>query len=404
MEESQNTSNSTQKQTLGKSKSKTTASKTSKEPARGPADDSCISKTTEKTSKDFGAKSAQPNDGGNLVGHTDLKDSLLEGMKQGFQEIASMLQSAHGAKRSVVDSDSENSSSETQQRVSRSKKHKGARFDLSDFSASGSSDIDVDAELAALLKESSPDPSQELKQKGVLDDILQEFELEEAFSAPVDTNLASIVNKLARSKMSDDKLKEKLNKYNRPQNCEKLITPKVNSEIWAKISSSTRSRDVKLQKIQTMLMKATTVLVGLADKLVKNEKDNSTVKSMFDSIAFISHANIEISHRRRDFIKPDLNKAYQQICSDQVEITDNLFGDDLPQKIKDINATNKVGNTLLDKKKHSKSYHYDNRKHYSSKNEGRSGWKTQTSYNKYQNSQRQYNYPSKKKEGEKGQK
>ena len=256
----------------------------------------------------------------------------------------------------------------------------------------------MDAELAALLKESSPDPSQELKQKGVLDDIFQEFELEEAFSAPVDTNLASIVNKLARSKMSDDKLKEKLSKYNRPQNCEKLVTPKVNSEIWAKISSSTRSRDVKLQKIQTMLMKATTVLVGLADKLVKDEKDNSTVKSMFDSIAFISHANSEISHRRREFIKPDLNKAYQQICSDQVEITDNLFGDDLPQKIKDINATNKVGNTLLDKKKHSKSYHYDNRRHYSSNNEGRSGWKTQTSYNKYQNSQRQYNYPSKKKD------
>lgn len=44
--------------------------------------------------------------------------------------------------------------------------------------------------------------------------------------------------------MTDDKLKGKFNKLNRPKNCEKLITPKVNGEIWAKISSSTRSRDV----------------------------------------------------------------------------------------------------------------------------------------------------------------
>lgn len=82
-----------------------------------------------------------------------------------------------------------------------------------------------------------------------------------------------------------------------------------------------------------------------------------------------------------------------------MEITDNLFGDNLAQKIKDITATNRVANTLLDKNKKSKSYRYDNRKYYLSKNEGRAGWKNQTSYNKY-SQQKQY-IPSKKKEGEK---
>ena len=36
------------------------------------------------------------------------------------------------------------------------------------------------------------------------------------------------------------------------------------------------------------------------------------------------------------------------ICSEQIELTENLFGDDLPQKIKDIITTNNVGDKLTD--------------------------------------------------------
>ena len=42
---------------------------------------------------------------------------------------------------------------------------------------------------------------------------------------------------------------------------------------------------------------------------------NEATKSLFDAIALITHANCDLNHRRRDLIKPDLNRSYQQICS-----------------------------------------------------------------------------------------
>ena len=76
---------------------------------------------------------------------------------------------------------------------------------------------------------------------------------------------------MARSKLADDKLKEKLMQYTIPKNCEKLVGTKVNPEIWAKISPATQSRDLKLQKIQTTLLKATTVLVKVTDKFLESQ-------------------------------------------------------------------------------------------------------------------------------------
>ena len=128
---------------------------------------------------------------------------------------------------------------------------------------------------------------------------------------PVNEKLAAIVNKMARSKLSDDQLKEKLTQYSRPKNCEKLVGTEVNPEIWVKISPATRSLDVKLQKSQTSLLKATTVLVEVTDKFLESKDQskkllNEATKSLFDAIALITHGNCDLNHRRRDHIKPDL--------------------------------------------------------------------------------------------------
>ena len=46
---------------------------------------------------------------------------------------------------------------------------------------------------------------------------------------------------------------------------------------------------------------------------------NEATKSLFDEIALITHANCDLNHTRHDLIKPDLNRSYQQICSEQIE-------------------------------------------------------------------------------------
>ena len=51
----------------------------------------------------------------------------------------------------------------------------------------------------------------------------------------VDGQLATIVNNILNSRMTDDKLKEKMEKFVRASNCDKLDITRVNSEIWDKL-------------------------------------------------------------------------------------------------------------------------------------------------------------------------
>lgn len=46
---------------------------------------------------------------------------------------------------------------------------------------------------------------------------------------------------MVKISLSEEKVKEKHEKYNRPENCENLINTRVNPEIWNKIRSNTRS-------------------------------------------------------------------------------------------------------------------------------------------------------------------
>ena len=178
----------------------------------------------------------------------------------------------------------------------------------------------------------------------ILCDIAQDYDLDDQCGSPVGDKLAAMLNKMARRK-----LKEKLNKYSRTQNCENLVGAKVNPEIWSKMRPETRSRDLKMQKIQNTILKGITPLAELSDSLLNLKSKNDVfdtakaVRQILDSVALLTHANCDIIQCRQELIRPDLNKLYQQICAEHVSFTGFLFGDDLPQKIKDINMTNRVG-------------------------------------------------------------
>ena len=61
---------------------------------------------------------------------------------------------------------------------------------------------------------------------------------------------------MVKTKLSKENAKDKLAKYNRPQNCENLVSTRVNPQIWAKMRSSSKSRDFRMQKIESSMLKA----------------------------------------------------------------------------------------------------------------------------------------------------
>ena len=110
---------------------------------------------------------------------------------------------------------------------------------------------------------------------------------------------------------------------NRPDNCEKLTVPKVNPEIWNKLKHVTRSADLLLANMQKVLVKVGSAVAKSTDTLLAiradpektsatalTEKLGKLVTYNADALALLGHVNIELSYRRRDAIKPNLNNEY----------------------------------------------------------------------------------------------
>jgi hypothetical protein len=95
---------------------------------------------------------------------------------------------------------------------------------------------DTDANVENLLRHSAPvaGTSQE---SDVLQDIAQDLIVNERTDPAIHEGLAVIFNALLRKKMSDDKLKEKKDKYVRQENVANLRIPKVNPLVWNQLSS-----------------------------------------------------------------------------------------------------------------------------------------------------------------------
>ena len=116
---------------------------------------------------------------------------------------------------------------------------------------------DADCEvLLAQNEEPSTKRNSEAEQLAVdplLEEISQTLDETEKTSPIVNEKLASIINQRWLNKLSDEQLKEKQAKYFRPKNCDRLIVPKVNPEIWGKLDRTARGRDLQLSAIQSAL-------------------------------------------------------------------------------------------------------------------------------------------------------
>ena len=85
------------------------------------------------------------------------------------------------------------------------------------------------------------------------------------------------VDKMVKTKLSEENAKDKLAKYNRPRNCENLVSTRVNPQIWAKTRSSSKSRDLRMQKTETSMLNSMHPIISLTDKLLSLKSNPKTV-------------------------------------------------------------------------------------------------------------------------------
>ena len=116
---------------------------------------------------------------------------------------------------------------------------------------SGSVDEAVDKLVNG--KETPKEPANE--EDNVLAELSKIYDSWGVVRNAVNTQLATPVDKMVKTMLSQDNAKEKLAKYNRRQNCENLVSTTVNPQIWWKMRSNYKSKDLRMQKIETSMLK-----------------------------------------------------------------------------------------------------------------------------------------------------
>ena len=124
----------------------------------------------------------------------------------------------------------------------------------------------------------------------------------------VSDKLAKIINLRWFNKLDNSNLKDKCGKYLRPANCDRLITPKVNPEIWGQLDRHARGKDLKLSNLQATLTKVGNITTKTTYMLLKAPSENTPldieamIRMNTDTIALLGHVSFEIAQRRCNVI------------------------------------------------------------------------------------------------------
>ena len=194
----------------------------------------------------------------------------------------------------------------------------------------------------------------------VLHELDQEY-VDAAIGPKVDDQVAKIMNKRLSQRMDIKLLKDKMAKYNRPENCDLIRVPRVNEPVWKSLDSYRKRQDVKLSNIQKTCVAVGGSMAYTLDMLYKNKEKKeldipALMRSLADTAAMLGHVNIDLSLVRREVMRPILNTEYRNLCNPDHPVTSWLFGDDLQNEMKDVKETNKIGNQMTQRS--TASYRY----------------------------------------------
>jgi len=137
----------------------------------------------------------------------------------------------------------------------------------------------------------------------LLSEIAEDFVNADDSGPAVKKQLAEFINNLWSKKLSDTTLKEKSAKYLRPVNCETLTTPRVNPEIWEKLSHSVKRQDLRSSPIQKTVGSAGAAMCKSIEMLqeMRNSKQpmsdsdiQKLVEMASDAVALLGHGHMDL--------------------------------------------------------------------------------------------------------------
>ena len=90
----------------------------------------------------------------------------------------------------------------------------------------------------------------------------------------------------------------------------------INKQRWQHLRQETKNNDSAFQKAQSLL------LSGLLAVLQTYNSSSGEQKNVLTHLS----SNRELALKRRDLIRPDLNKQYASLCNPSTPVSSFLFG------------------------------------------------------------------------------
>lgn len=222
-------------------------------------------------------------------------------------------------------------------------------------------------------------------------------------------SVADAYNRTVRRPLSKETVTGLTEKMKIPANCKDLMVPKVNAEIWTHLPTKAKLNDLSLQSLQQIIGFALTSLT-VASNEIANQARSQAMQSKtatkllqlnMDAANMLGNGFQNITSKRKSEIKPFLHGDFAGICSDNIQPTQFLFGDDLKETLKNTKTTSMVMKQTFSRKVfRGKPYDYrassnsvsrGNYSHPAPLNRQRPPWQSAkrgggTSYQRYQNS------------------
>ena len=206
-----------------------------------------------------------------------------------------------------------------------------ADMNMPDNSPTGQLDmymIDHDDDTASGFDHAEQIPQSQVEQFEI-PTIAAKFAMPTDIGDPIDEEVAKSTTYLMTHQLELKVLEDVVGKYPSPNNCQLIDVPKVNPPIWDFLPPATKSRDLKLQRVQKSLTK------GL-NAFTRSLSAGRMSDTQQDALALICNANFELNCLRKELIKPDINSRFAHLCKPSLPATRLLFGDDLGKQVKDL--------------------------------------------------------------------
>ena len=188
-------------------------------------------------------------------------------------------------------------------------------------------------------------PSVTQNSADVFEGIFKKYNQIDEVDSAVNGNLATMVNKVFREGISDDKLQKLLKETHRPDNCDSLVKTRVNNLVWNLLSPQIHTIDSNMQKIQEAMIKAAIIFTKLLS-VNASILHETQIEAGTDTLGLLGQANKLLNLRRKELHKSNLNPEYHFLCSASQKFTDMLYGDDISKNVKEIQDVNKIGTRI----------------------------------------------------------